>query len=450
MKFLCHAGPWSAVYLSSIVRQISNENCCVTLSAHKKIDESGVWAAYYNFLSEYKNVKFLATVEDEDIIARCRLLRNIRRDESLLHLNSMRDAIRTVFDKYEPDVVLSETIDSYIMDLMYFESLKRNIPFIGLIGVFVNGYFRVSARGEHNCMRTPGAQEVSDVLQILENKSYLPDFVRKDKKNPSLSILRKWLRNIIKIPYFFLKRYVSGDFYNYHYWQSVIISKQWLHFRPRFEIGNKNWLDSLSVVNKRVIYLPLQMIPEATVDYWCETTDVIDYDNSLLKFIDSHQELHFLIKEHPNVIGYRNPSLYDQLSKLSNVTICPTQVESNSLFEHYDAVLVWTGTVGFETVIRGKPVLCLSRPYYFPNEGYFKLIRLNTSSVEIVEYIDQCGNGLSVEQKMDLVSHLLSGVDKGRLIVDGSWNPSSDSDNKEMILLADSLKRYIDSKLPIC
>jgi len=362
----------------------------------------------------------------------------------------MRDAIRTVFDEYEPDVVLSETIDSYIMDLMYFESLKRNIPFIGLIAVFVNGYFRVSARGEHNCMRSPGAQEVSDVLQVLENKSYLPDFVRKDKKNPTLSILRKWLRNIIKIPYFFLKRYVSGDFYNYHYWQSVIISKQWLHFRPRFEIGNKNWLDSLSVVNKPVIYLPLQMIPEATVDYWCETTDVIDYDNSLLKFIDSHQELHFLIKEHPNVIGYRNPSLYDRLSKLFNVTICPTQVESNSLFEHYDAVLVWTGTVGFETVLRGKPALCFSRPYYFPNEDYFKLIRLNTSSAEIVEYIDQCGNGLSVEQKRELVSHLLSGVDKGRLIVDGSWNPSSDSDNKEMILLADSLKRYIDSKLQIC
>lgn len=450
MKFLCHAGPWSDVYLSSIVQHISTKNSCTILSAHKKIDESGVWGAYYTFLSEYRNLKFLATAEDEDIIVRCRLLRNIGRDESLLHLNSMRDAIRIVFDRHKPDIVLSETIDSYIMDLMYFESLKRDIPFIGLVTVFVNGYFRVSARGEHNRLRTPEAQEVSEVLQVLENKSYLPDFVKKDKKNPKFSILRKWVRNIIKIPYFFLKRHVSGDFYNYHYWQSVIVSKQWFHFRPRFEIGDDKWLASLSAMNKPIIYVPLQMIPEATVDYWCATTDVIDYDKALLGFIDSHQELHFLIKEHPNVIGYRNPFLYDRLSKLVNVTICPTQVESNSLFDHYDAVLVWTGTVGFETVLRGKPALCFSHPYYFPNEEYFKLIRLDTSSGDIIEYIDQCESGLSVEQKRDLVSYLMSGVDKGRLIVDGSWDPSSESDNREMVLLADSLKRYIDSRLPKC
>ena len=125
MKFLCHAGPWSDVYLSSIVRHISTNHSCTILSAHKKSDESGLWDAYYAFLSEYKNVKFLATAEDEDIIVRCRLLRNVRRDISLLHLNSMRDAIRLVFDRSQPDIVLSETIDSYIMDLMYFESLKR-------------------------------------------------------------------------------------------------------------------------------------------------------------------------------------------------------------------------------------------------------------------------------------------------------------------------------------
>ncbi|MGY8818128.1 MAG: capsular polysaccharide export protein, LipB/KpsS family [Pseudomonadales bacterium] len=450
MKFLCHAGPWSDVYLSSVVRHISTKNICTILSAHKKSDQSGMWDAYYAYLSEYRNVKFSATTEDEEIIVRCRLLRNIGRDESLLHLNSMRDAIRIVFDRHQPDIVLSETIDSYIMDLMYSESLKRDIPFIGLVTVFVNGYFRVSARGEHNHLRAPDAQEVSDVLQVLENKSYLPDFVRKDKKSPNLSILRKWIRNIIKIPYFFVKRYISGDFYNYHYWQSVIISKQWLHICPRLEIGNDNWLESLTAVSKPIIYVPLQMIPEATVDYWCATTDVINYDNALLGFIDSHEELHFLIKEHPNVIGYRNPFLYDRLSKFANVTICPTQVASNLLFDHYDAVLVWTGTVGFETVLRGKPALCFTHPYYFPNEDYFKLIRLDTSSAQIVDYIEQWGNGLSVEQKRDLVSHLLSGVDKGRLIVDGSWNPASDSDNKEMVLLADSLKRYIDSRLPKC
>lgn len=450
MNFLCHAGPWSDVYLSNIVKHISVSNECITLSAHKRVDKSGVWDLYYSFLSKYSDVKFSATEEDEDIILRCRLLRNIKRDESLLHLNSMRDAIRIVFDRYKPDIILSETIDSYIMDIMYFESLKRNIPFVGLVTVFLNGYFRISARGEHNVIREPAKREVLETLQVLENKDYLPDFVQKDKINPRNAILRKWFRNIIKIPYFTFKRFASGDFYNYHYWQSIIISKQWFHLCPRFEVGDGNWLEELSVVTKPIIYVPLQMVPEATVDYWCANTNVINYDRVLLEFISNHPELHFLIKEHPNVIGYRNPTLYKLLANLSNVTICPTQVNSNSLFEHYNAVLVWTGTVGFETVLRGKPVICFSHPYYFPSDQYFKLIRLDTDSADIISYIFQETHELASEQKIELISHLLSGVDKGRLIVDGTWDPSSERDTKEMILLAESLKRYIESRLFQC
>lgn len=446
MKFLCHAGPWSDVYLSTIVNHINPNNNCTILSAHKGVDNSGLIGLYYSNLKKYKDKTFQSNAEDEDIIIRCRLLRSLSTHEALLHLNSMRDAICNVIDELKPDYILSETIDSYIMDILYFESRKRAIPFIGLVTVFLNGYFRISARGEYNYVRTPKHQEVLETLELLEKKDYLPAFVQKDKVNPAKSILRKWIRNIIKIPYFSIKRVTSGDYYNYHYWQSIVISKEWFQIFPRFEIGSPDWSEKLKKTSKKIIYVPLQMIPEATVDYWCERTEVIDYENVLLTFIKSHDDLHFLIKEHPNVIGYRSSRLYKRLNELDNVTICPTQINSNYIFDYYDAVLVWTGTVGFESALRGKPVLCFSHPFYFPNETYFKRININSTTTEIHNYINTCSSELALEKKIKLVEHLLSGVDRGRLIVDGSWKQSCSSDHERMRELAESLKRFIESR----
>ena len=447
MNFLCHAGPWSDTYLSRIVRHIDPKNGCTILSAHKGVDGSGLIDLYYENIEKHKGKDLRGNAEDNDIIIRCRLLRNLASRDALLHLNSMRDAIRCVLDRTNPDVILSETIDSYIMDILYFESLQRKIPFVGLVTVFINGYFRISARGEYNFVRTPGEQEVFDTLQLLEKKDYLPVFVQKDKVNPTKAIVRKWLRNILKIPYFSIKRVLSRDFYNCHYWQSVIVSKQWFHFFPAFEVGNVHWESELKNIDKTVIYVPLQMVPEATIDYWCDTTDVINYNETLLSFIRSHTDLHFLVKEHPNVIGYRNPKLYRQLNALNNVTICPTQINSNYLFESYTAVLVWTGTVGFESALRGKPVLCFSHPYYFPNETYFKRIKANTTTQEINNYLIKKTALLTREEKTELVTHLLSGVDRGSLIVDGSWNASSQGDIAKMQELAESLKRYIKNRI---
>ncbi|EGR4143741.1 hypothetical protein DDN51_15180, partial [Vibrio cholerae] len=136
MKFLCHAGPWSDSYLSKIIKEIDNRNNSIILSAHKGVDCSGVIGLYYENLKKYKNKKFFTNSLDEDIILRCRLLRSLSKDLALLHLNSMRDAIREVIEDFNPDIVISETIDSYIMDILFFESKSRKIPFIGLVTVF--------------------------------------------------------------------------------------------------------------------------------------------------------------------------------------------------------------------------------------------------------------------------------------------------------------------------
>ncbi len=439
MKILCHVGPWSKGFFESVCEGIESDSDVLISSAHKSVDDSGISHRYYDFLTKNRHNLYTANEKDEDIIARCRLLRDIPKNQAMLHLNSMREAIAEMFEFYKPDLVLSETIDAYIMDLFYEECKQRNIKFIGLVTCFVNGYFRVSARGEYHNLREPDDSEVERVLNMIEEKSYAPSFVASSKNKPYKSVLKRWVRNLIKPPYFFIKRFLSGEKYNYHYWATQIISSQWFHILPRLNLGQADWENQLEVTDKPIIYVPLQMVPEATVDYWCESLDYIDYDTTLLKFIDNFStDFHFLIKEHPNVLGFRHPGLYKKLQARNNVTICPTNTRSNEIIDKFDSTLVWTGTVGFESALRGKPVITFCRPFYASGSMFFE-IGLNTKAEDIIDFIDKQSSQLADIEKSNMIKYLLSGLLPGAVKFDGTWSAKSDSD----VLMATSLGRNL-------
>ena len=130
---------------------------------------------------------------------------------------------------------------------------------------------------------------------------------------------------------------------------------------------------------------------------------------------------HFLIKEHPGVIGGRGIKFYKSLSHLENVTFVPTEANSNELIEESDAVLVWTGSVGFEAALRGKPVLTVCNPYYASGRQ-FKKIDEHSTEVEILKHISGNSAKLNYEEKFDLVANLLSGFRLGTYINNSSWS----------------------------
>lgn len=447
MKFLCHAGPWSDEYFRFVVKEMYPNAECVLLSPHKNIDESGGWRYYYENVEKNKRVKFTASEEDLDIIARCRLMRAIPLQEALLHLNSMRQAIGRTLDEQKPTIVLTEAVDSFAIDLLNYESVKRGIPCLGFVTVFVNGHYRISVKGEYTKLRDASNEDVQAVLDKLLETAYLPSFVVNDSNNLVKSTVRKWVRNLIKIPYFYLKRFTSGDKYNNHYWQSYIVSMQWASWLPETNLGDPKWQETIERQKQTVVYLPLQMFPEATIDYWCDSKDVIDYENVVIDFVKQHPDITFLVKEHPSVSGFRSARFYKRLDVFDNVVFVPTTVPSNSLQEHYAAVLVWTGTVGFECAIRGKPVLCMSKPYYFTDDADFLLTTMQTSSKEINEYIANFDANKTHEYQYGLVKHVMDGCLPGRVRFDGSFSPDIPEYAEEARHLSVSLKAHIEKLL---
>lgn len=443
MKIICHVGPWCVQQYSEIARNVEVGSQIRLISGFRKIDETGMADLYYKNVASGITASAHNDMNPNDFIERCRLLRSLTREEALLHLFSMHKAISDTFDRERPDIVISEIIDQYLIDLIKFECDKRKIPFFGLVVSFVNGYFRITSRGEKGIARNVFIPEIKKVIREIEQATYVPNFVSLPSNNLKMyiSIFKKMTSNWLRIPFFFLKRYYAGEKYNYHYWASQISAQNSLHVIPAFNLGDKSWKELAKNSKKTLIYHPLQFYPEATIEYWCECLKDIEYEKKLVDIIRSMSgQFHFLLKEHPNAVGARATALYKVLKKQSNVTFVPTNISSNNVADEASAVLVWTGSSGFEAALRGKPVLTICRPYFMFGDK-FKEIDENTSEHEIKRHIEANSVKLKDYEKIDLVANLLSGLRPGKYINDASWSPANPDHMKQALEIGQEIHK---------
>lgn len=424
----CYVRPWNSDQFTFLASELVPGAQVLRCSEHRKIDDSSIAANYYLNLKNPKSQQGFGSDnigESEliDIIARCRLLRKLSKAEALRHVLAMGAAIDKALDAYRPKLILSITIDSYVMDLLRVLSLSKGIKFVSFIGTFANGYYRVSARGEANFNRNVDVSIIQDLRLKLLKDDYAPAFNVKSLSSPRKSVYRRWAANIARVPYFWAKRILSGEYYNYHYWVSQLVSAEQFHLLPPKDPGDANWVERLNLDKRLSIFIPLQMFPECTVDYWCQNVKAIDYYKVLNQLIDKlSTKFKVVIKEHPSVMGSRPSGFYACLSKDPRVIVVPTYTPSNQVIAKVDAVVVWTGSVGFESILRGKAVFGLGYPFYASGER-FSLIQGEPDLDAMVEHIEKCKSVPVTSDEQDaMLSYLASQLLKGDFINDGSWN----------------------------
>lgn len=430
-KIIVYARPWNKDQFKDLAANISNNNDITVISEHKSVDESGLSYEFYNELSNYSNEAAIDGLSDEeiiDIIQRCRLLRSINKVKARSMIHAAQKTINKILINKSPDLVLSVTIDSYIIHLIYINCIKLNIKFVGLIPSFVNNYFRITALGERTQSRVASQDEIEQIQKKLLDRDYKPAFLANSKYRLIKKSIISWVKNTIKPFWFFAKRSFSGDILNYHYYASQIVSKKYWTVFPQLYSGitptSRDDLISSSTC-KKLIFLPLQMSPEATIDYW--TTDIswIDYENKILNLLDKLSDCAiFAVKEHPNVLGCRSVGFYKRLAAHSSCRLINPACNSNELIDMCDGVLICTGTVGFEAALRGKPVFTDSNPFHLPTSITCKIQNISNNYFCILDEFKRQPN-----YSFSLIKHLLEGLLPGKFINDGSWQAS----NKEHI-----------------
>lgn len=337
---------------------------------------------FYHFLRRDdaidKAIAKFGSEECDDIILRCRVLRSIDRDLALRMISGMAQAIERAFDEINPDFVLTFTMDRYVMDVMARVAHLRGIDFIELTPSILPDEIMLMRRGRPIRLREPSAQEVDAAVELLCAGDFMPTYVRDAKR---FSLGKYWTvfgYFALRAAYFNIWRYLKRDPLNIHYLDSLKRLKHKVRVRDVaiFKLLDYDWEKRLAGAPRdRRVFLGLQLFPEASMDYWLKSQDMLAHDDILVRHCEALGRAGYrvFVKDHPLQFGFRQRELFERLSKLPFVTLVPYDVPANLLIQHCGVSVTFTGTIGFQAALAGLRSV-VAEPYY-ATERHFLQVR---------------------------------------------------------------------------
>ena len=206
-----------------------------------------------------------------------------------------------------------------------------------------------------------------------------------------------------------------------------------------------------------VIYLPLQTIPECTIDYHIQPLELIDYTpltQLLLHNLSKIPDVCILVKEHPGMAGARPPKFYKTLNSISSsIYLLDYSLDSHELLELCHCVVTCTGTVAFEAAIRSKPAVVFGDPFYAQSDLFLKIKSLKDLTCInslLQQHLKYTSYIQSDHDPSSIVRHVLSGCISGEFRhID--YDPSLDESREYLSSLSasflGSISKIVDHSL---
>lgn len=173
---------------------------------------------------------------------------------------------------------------------------------------------------------------------------------------------------------------------------------------PVFNSGNSQTDSQFKNVSSRpdlahnYIYIPLHYQPERTT---MPEGNVFNRQFLMVDLLDKSlpQDWHLYDKEHPSQFeseldGERERSGYNykDLNALSNVELINLGMDPYKLIDNAEAMLTVTGTPGWESVVRGTPVMVFGNPWYRECPGVYHVEKES----DIVDALSEIRNGIDI------------------------------------------------------
>ena len=143
-------------------------------------------------------------------------------------------------------------------------------------------------------------------------------------------------------------------------------------------------------------------------------------------------------------MGARPKKFYQKIKSDKRVTVIPTYTNSNYIIKKTDSVMVWTGTVGFDSMIRSKAVFGLATPYYASGKRFLK-INKNTSIKKMLRHILFCNKfPISKAEQEKTFNYLARQLYKGNYKAHFDWSEKNSKDIKDVKQMANSTKHLFN------
>ena len=387
MNIFVYIRPWNKDFYSTLIDKAFEGAKVTTYSDYRGV--GAIWTGDFIYSSKFDGCTTEFAEVNHEIVTRCRYLRSLDRKRADVLAKRTWNGINSLFADNRFDLVIIPAVDNYVMDIIDRVAKCNNVPVIAAIQNFVKGYSRFTVKGERvDLNREITREEVDNVYDMLTLDAYKPAFSLNREKSTSAMVKGYLRRKVIEDLYYPIRKIVERDKNNYMYDYSVF-ERGWSNY-----LGNnigKYWSRLSDVtIDEESIYIPLHFTPEATVDYWCDNAESSYYEEELVKIIHQINGSHrVLLKEHPAMVGWRNSEFYQRLKAHENVSIIHPYENSNQLLKKVNTVVVHTGSVGVEALLRGKRVISMTHNYYsdlHPNISVVNSVQESDLTKEIVGY----------------------------------------------------------------
>ena len=328
---------------------------------------SDVWIGSYLYDDSYDGDCGLDDASLHDIVSRDRSLNQMREQRAMRIVKRYWNGLEKLFAHEGFDLVVSVALDRYGEDVLFRMAQENGVPIMAPCGSFLENYVWFTERGERQPIgRVVGNEEIDRVISELTRDDYLPASeclnVRTNHKNIKKYYYRRML---VERVYYPIKKLLDRDPDNHQYNSYLVKGHSFREYYNRSLDDIFVHSADLVIDKENTVYMPLHFTPEASTSYWCDEVVQKGYLNYVLSIVEgSDPSVTFLVKEHPAMYGKRLLGFYDELKKRTNVALVHPMDRSNELLNMVDNVLVDTGTVGVEALLRGKRVISLSDNYY--------------------------------------------------------------------------------------
>lgn len=293
-------------------------------------------------------------------------------ERAIAHVFAASISILRVLRNVRPALVISHTVDAYVVDVLARLCDALAIPVIGLSPLsFRDDLLRITVRGEYNRVRQVPRDEVTSFVnqfQLNYNNSFAPNPAR---------VYRKAARSYATYQY---KRW-----YHYAFKYQLLSRFTYQNLSTRAAAYVKSIptaLTGIAIMNSALrsdrleveldgatksAFLPLHLTPEATTEYWVDSEDYYYYELSLLRCLRELTDKGYTIfvKEHPMMYMKRPRRLYDRLQRFPSVRMVHPFELSTNLVTKSDLVVIQTGSVGVEAIMLGTAIVRSEAvPYY--------------------------------------------------------------------------------------
>lgn len=336
---------------------------------------------YESLAADRRSPEVDIALEDE-VIPRCRLLRNLPRQRAAQLVHAMALALAEHLDAVRPQVVITQLIDEYVIHLFTILAERRGAA----CAQYGPSYFQDkmlitrSAYGIARPVRVADKEEAVAILDRIKDVRY--------RQNYTLTVDYSVFRHCWQVARYGVKKAVfwlhgrwKGDPLYVHYAiLPYIAERKSILDYPRARSFDADW--EQKVASRRAggkltaVYLPLSYSPEATIDYWIADRRMIDYEArtlDMLRALGADGEILVLLKDHTHMMGMRSRKFYAAVNAMPNVVNVPPSEFGNKVMSSVDAVLLGAGSTGVEAMVHDKPVVtvCNTSYWYGPTGAYF-------------------------------------------------------------------------------